>query len=140
MTEKKKKEKAPATAEASASTSTSGALKTVKEASKKVKETVEGKKERPAKADGGKKDKATTAPAPAKEGEGSGEPIPSMIDLRVGHIVHGTSYSFLRLDLNEKAEADVILQSRSTPMRMDCTSSRSTWANPKARGQSSVGW
>lgn len=103
MTEKKKKEKAPATAEVSATPSTSSAVKTVKEASKKVKEAAESKKERPAKADGGKKDKATAAPAPAKEGEGSGEPVPSMIDLRVGHIVHSTSYSFLRTHLNEEA-------------------------------------
>ena len=102
MTEKKKKEKAPATAEASASTSTSGALKSVKEATKKVKEAAEGKKERPAKADGGKKDKATAASVPAKEGEGSGEPVPSMIDLRVGHIVHSTSYLFICLDLNQR--------------------------------------
>lgn len=103
--EKKKKEKAPATAEASAS---SGALKTVKGAGKKVNEAVESKKERPAKADGGKKEKASAAPAPAKEAEGSGEPVPSMIDLRVGHIVHSASYSSPHLDLSEKAETDFV--------------------------------
>jgi len=140
VTEKKKKEKAPATAEASASTATSGAVKTVKEAGKKVNEAAESKKARPPKADGGKKEKATATSAPAKEAEGSGEPVPSMIDLRVGHIVHSASYSFPRPDLGVKVEADWFLQSRSTLMRMDCTSNRSTWANPRARGQSSVGW
>lgn len=96
MTEKKKKEKAPAATETSASTPTPGALKTVKDVGKKVKDAVESKKEKSAKADGGKKEKAAAAPAPAKEAEGSGEPVPSMIDLRVGHIVHSASHSFLR--------------------------------------------
>lgn len=86
MTEKKKKEKAPASTEASASTS--GGVAAVKEA-------VESKKGKPAKAEGGKKEKAATAPVAAKEAEGSGEPVPSMIDLRVGHIVHSVSFSFL---------------------------------------------
>lgn len=123
---------------ASASTSTSGALEAVKEAGKKVRDAVESKKGKPVKADGGKKEKA--AAAPAKEGEGSGEPVPSMIDLRVGHIVHSASSSVLRPVSSENAEADRFLQSRSTQMRMGCTSSRSTWVNPKARGRSSVGW
>jgi aminoacyl tRNA synthase complex-interacting multifunctional protein 1 len=103
VTEKKKKEKAPATtatAHASTSTSTSGALGAVQEAGKKVKEAVGGKKEKKekaAKAEGGK-----AAAPPAKEAEGSGEPVPSMIDLRVGQIVHSASPSFLRPMFSEK--------------------------------------
>lgn len=101
MTEKKKKEKAPASTEASASTS--GGVAAVKEAGKKVKEAVESKKGKPAKAEGGKKEKAATAPVAAKEAEGSGEPVPSMIELRVGHIVHSVSFSFLSPILSETA-------------------------------------
>ena len=92
--EGKKKEKKPA-AEAAAAAAAAApvakeAVATEKkgEASKeKAPKEKKEKKEKVAPAEGGKKEKG--GKAPAAPAEDAGEPIPSMIDLRVGHIIDG---------------------------------------------------
>jgi aminoacyl tRNA synthase complex-interacting multifunctional protein 1 len=85
--ETKKKEKLPKSTESSASP-TPAANKAerseVKPGKKKEKQgAVSGKDEKKKAADGPKATSAAT--------EDAGSPVPSMIDLRVGHIVEGTS-------------------------------------------------
>ena len=87
--EVKKKEKKPA-AEAAAAPAAKETVTTEKkgEASKeKAPKEKKEKKEKAAPAEGGKKEKG--GKAPAAPAEDAGEPIPSMIDLRVGHIIDG---------------------------------------------------
>ncbi|VDC00785.1 unnamed protein product [Peniophora sp. CBMAI 1063] len=89
--EVKKKEKKPA--EGAAPAAPAAAAKEAKadvkkgEASKdKAPKEKKEKKEKAAAAEGGKKDKGGKAAA-AAPAEDAGEPVPSMIDLRVGHII-----------------------------------------------------
>jgi aminoacyl tRNA synthase complex-interacting multifunctional protein 1 len=100
--EKKKKE-SKETEAANAPANGGGGVQIVKDKVKKgaevVKDAVQGavaavasgsgeaKKEKPAKEKKEKKEKAPAAPKAATTEEGAGEPVPSMIDLRVGHIV-----------------------------------------------------
>lgn len=85
----KKKEKAAAVAEPVEPTSTSvAASKEDKSPEDRPKEKKEKKKDAAAADNGGKKKEKASAPAGGKAvAEDAGEPVPSMIDLRIGHIV-----------------------------------------------------
>ncbi|PCH40131.1 nucleic acid-binding protein [Wolfiporia cocos MD-104 SS10] len=79
----KKKEEAPAAAETSEEVSTGEA-----KAQKKEKKEKKEKEKKPVEAaEAGKKKAAGGGGKQAAADEGSGEPVPSMIDLRVGHII-----------------------------------------------------
>ncbi|OSX59818.1 hypothetical protein POSPLADRAFT_1048287 [Postia placenta MAD-698-R-SB12] len=77
----KKGKDAPAVVENSAEASKAEAKAPKKEKKEKEKKTPEA-------AEGGKKKAASGGGKAAAVDEGAGEPVPSMIDLRVGHIVH----------------------------------------------------
>lgn len=85
----KKKEKAAAVAEQVEPTATSvAASKEDKSPEDRPKEKKEKKKDAAAADNGGKKKEKASAPAGGKAvAEDAGEPVPSMIDLRIGHIV-----------------------------------------------------
>lgn len=93
--EAKKKEKPTKPTESSASpTSVRPAADSVpadKEESSKVKSAKKKEKHGAAAEKDGKKKAADNAKATSAATEDAGPPIPSMIDLRVGHIVEGTS-------------------------------------------------
>jgi len=81
----KKKEKAAAVAEQVVAVS-----KEDKSPEDKPKEKKEKKKDAAAADNGGKKKEKAPAPAGGKAvAEDAGEPVPSMIDMRIGHIVDG---------------------------------------------------
>jgi aminoacyl tRNA synthase complex-interacting multifunctional protein 1 len=82
---KEKKERVAAPVETAASTKTKAAELVDGNTSKKEKKE---KKEAVVKGEESGKKKATGGPKPAITDD-SGEPVPSMIDLRVGHIVDG---------------------------------------------------
>jgi aminoacyl tRNA synthase complex-interacting multifunctional protein 1 len=87
--ETKKKEKLPKPTENSASPTPAANKAERSEAKKKEKQgTVAGKDEKKKAADGPK--------AASAANEDAGSPIPSMIDLRVGHILEGMSDRFSR--------------------------------------------
>ena len=91
--ETKKKEKPPKSTENSASSTPAAASKAerseVKAPKKKEKQDAASGKD--------EKKKAADSPKATSAAEDSGSPIPSMIDLRVGHIVEGrTAHRFSR--------------------------------------------
>lgn len=102
----KKKEKVPKAAPGAAPATAAGkepkqpkvgasdATPAADAAPKKEKKEKKEAKDKGANADGGAAKKAGGKNAPAAED--AGEPVPSMIDLRVGHIVDSTSLLFLR--------------------------------------------
>lgn len=94
----KKKEKAAAVAEQVEPTAASVAVsKEDKSPEDRPKEKKEKKKDAAAADNGGKKKEKASAPAGGKAvAEDAGEPVPSMIDLRIGHIVDGESISTLQ--------------------------------------------
>lgn len=67
--------------------------KNATEPPKEKKEKKEKKKDAAAAEDGGKKGKGGAGGGGAAHAEDAGEPVPSMIDLRVGHIVDGMIFS-----------------------------------------------
>lgn len=81
---------------------------------KKEKKTKEPKE---AGVEGKKKEKPAKAPAAPAADESSGEPVPSMIDLRIGHIVDSECYSRGTIENVQKR----FEQSKNTLMRTGCT-------------------
>jgi aminoacyl tRNA synthase complex-interacting multifunctional protein 1 len=92
----KKKEKAAAVGEQVEPTAVATS-KEDKSLEDRPKEKKEKKKDAAAADNGGKKKEKAAAPAGGKAvAEDAGEPVPSMIDMRIGHIVDGESISALR--------------------------------------------
>ncbi|KAG1818433.1 uncharacterized protein BJ212DRAFT_1345513 [Suillus subaureus] len=84
----KKKEKAAAVAEQVEPTAVAPVSKENKSPEDKPKEKKEKKKDAAAADNGGKKKEKASTPAGGKTvAEDAGEPVPSMIDMRIGHIV-----------------------------------------------------
>lgn len=110
-----KAEKAPEPSEAAGLTEGKAQTKEKKEKKDKKEPKEKGQA---AAAEGGssKKGAASSGGKSAPTAEDSGEPVPSMIDLRVGHILDGSFNTFSLIHM-----LNIFFQCKNIPMLMDYT-------------------